>query len=210
MLLWTTLTTEQCYWNQSRCIEVVSHVEKTCSPCCSYNWSMAEHIPGLLAELFNFTTCGLWEYACHDSLWSLFSVLGCDGNMHQLLASRLSVWRGGEMEDWARTSSNPHNGACSPLNQVWFLPLRAWGHFLYLSSSVLLHWFLYNWSALVRFLGFFCQLGACVGESKSCKICSSGTKRLLQTTFEEHFKIWQKTGLINIMYSLEVIAGFVV
>jgi hypothetical protein len=57
---------------------------------------------------------------------------------------------------------------------------------------------------------FFCQLGACVGKSKSCTICSSGTKRLLQTTFEEHFKIWQKTGLRNIMYSLEVIAGFVV
>ena len=43
--LWT-MRTEQCYWNQSRCIEVVSHVEKTCPPCCSYNWSMVEHIPG--------------------------------------------------------------------------------------------------------------------------------------------------------------------
>jgi hypothetical protein len=49
-----------------------------------------------------------------------------------------------------------------------------------------------------------------VGESKSCAIRSSSTKRLLQTTLEEHFKISRKTGLRTRMYNLEVIAGFVV
>ena len=48
-----------------------------------------------------------------------------------------------------------------------------------------------------------------MGESKSSAICSSSTKCLLQTTFEEHFKIGRQTGLRNIRCSLEDNASFV-
>ena len=154
----TFFPTEQCYWNQSRCIEIISHVEKACPPCCSYNWSMVEYIPGLLPELFIWLLVTI--HACPwCSLLNLFSVLGGNGNMHKLLASCLSLWRGGKLEDWARTCSNPHNGACSPLNQVWFLTLRAWGDFLYLSaSSVHFYLFLYNWSTYMWFIGFLLSI----------------------------------------------------
>ena len=128
LMLLELFSTEQCYWNQSRCIEIIGHVEKACPPCCSYNWSMVEYIPGLLPELFIWLLVGI--HACPwCSVLNLFSVLGGNGNMHKLLASCLSLWRGGKLEDWARTCSNPHNGACSPLNQIWFLTLRAWGDF---------------------------------------------------------------------------------
>lgn len=64
-------------------------------------------------------------------------------------------------------------------------------------------------ATMCGFLVSYCQLGTCVGESKSCAVCSSGTNRLLQTTFEEHFKMRCKTGLRNTRCSLEGNASFV-
>ncbi|AQK97737.1 Anoctamin-like protein [Zea mays] len=46
-----------CFAALSRRIEVVSHVEKTCSPCCSYNWSMVEHIPVCFQFLVVMAIC---------------------------------------------------------------------------------------------------------------------------------------------------------
>lgn len=83
ILLWTTLTTEQCYWNQSRCIEVASNVEKTCPPCCSYNWSMVEHIPGLLFEfryLWVVGICMPWftlTFVFSSWLWWQYAPTAC-------------------------------------------------------------------------------------------------------------------------------------
>jgi hypothetical protein len=75
LVLKTIFMTEQCNWNKSGRIEVVSHVEKTCSPCCSYNWSMVEHIPGSLRLRFALPLLATHAYldVDFDTLFSSWS-----------------------------------------------------------------------------------------------------------------------------------------
>ena len=81
--------------------------------------------------------------------------------------------------------------------------------YIYLLPLYISTYFFITEAPICGLLGSYCPLGACVGESKSSAIRSSGTKCLFQTTFEEHFKIGRQTGLRNIRCSLEDNASFV-